>query len=140
MSWKVALCTEHLSLRRLNCSVHLATLYEAKPIQYFLLCNLHKALPRKTSCRGVASRDEDTFIEGKLESKAPMSRDIHCGRRIYNVPKSFVYHALHCDLELRQYKNDSIQSKIIPTLKLPRFFTPYTGREEARQFQNLNCF
>ena len=26
-------------------------------------------------------------------------------------------------LELRQYKNDSIQSKIIPTLKLPLFFT-----------------
>ena len=30
-------------------------------------------------------------------------------------------------LELRQYKNDAIQSKIIPTLKLPRFFTPYTA-------------
>ena len=26
-------------------------------------------------------------------------------------------------LELRKYKNDSIQSKIIPTLKLPLFFT-----------------
>ena len=43
-------------------------------------------------------------------------------------------------LELRQYKNDSIQSKIIPTLKLPLFFTTYTVRGKARQFQNWNYF
>ena len=29
-------------------------------------------------------------------------------------------------LELRPYKNDSIMSKIIPILKLPRFFATYT--------------
>ena len=34
-------------------------------------------------------------------------------------------------LEPRQYKNDSIQSKIIPTLKLPRFFTAYMVREKS---------
>ena len=43
-------------------------------------------------------------------------------------------------LELRQYKNDSIQSKIIPTLKLPLFFTTYKVREKTRQFQNWNYF
>ena len=43
-------------------------------------------------------------------------------------------------IELRQYKNDSIQSKIIQTLKLPLFFTTYTVREKARQFQNWNYF
>ena len=39
-------------------------------------------------------------------------------------------------LEPRQYKNDHIQSKIIPILKLPQFFTIYTVRRKARQFQN----
>ena len=43
-------------------------------------------------------------------------------------------------LEQRQYKNDSIQSKIIPRLKLPRFFTTYTVRGKERQFQNWNHF
>ena len=43
-------------------------------------------------------------------------------------------------LEQKQNKNDSIQSKIIPTLKLPRFFTTYMVREKARQFQNWNYF
>ena len=38
-------------------------------------------------------------------------------------------------LEQRQYKNDSIQSKLIPILKLPRFFS---GDEKARQFQSWN--
>ena len=37
-------------------------------------------------------------------------------------------------LEPTHYKNESIQSKIFPTLKLPRFFTTYTVREKARQF------
>ena len=32
-------------------------------------------------------------------------------------------------LEPRQYKNDSIQSKLIPTLKLPRFFITYTRKK-----------
>ena len=39
-------------------------------------------------------------------------------------------------LELRQYKNDTIQSKVIPTLILPRFFTTFTAREKARRLQN----
>ena len=43
-------------------------------------------------------------------------------------------------LELRQYKNDSIQSKIIPTLKLPRFFHHLDGEGKERQFQNWNLF
>ena len=43
-------------------------------------------------------------------------------------------------LEPRQYKTDSIQSKIIPTLKLPRFFNTYTVKEKVRQFQNWNYF
>ena len=43
-------------------------------------------------------------------------------------------------LEPRQYKNDSIQSKIIPTLKFPPLFTIYTVREQAREFQNWNNF
>ena len=43
-------------------------------------------------------------------------------------------------LEPRKYKNDSIQSKIIPTMKLPRFLTTYMVREKARQFQNRNHF
>ena len=44
------------------------------------------------------------------------------------------------ELELRQYENDSIQTKMIPTLKLPRIFTTYTVRGKARQFQNWNYF
>ena len=43
-------------------------------------------------------------------------------------------------LELRQYKNDSIQSEIIPRLKLPHFFSTYTVRGKERQFQNWNYF
>ena len=37
-------------------------------------------------------------------------------------------------LEQRQYKNDSIQSKIIPILKLARFFTQCLGGEKERYF------
>ena len=43
-------------------------------------------------------------------------------------------------LELRQYTNDSTQLRIIPTLNLPLFFTTYTVREKAHQFQNWNYF
>ena len=43
-------------------------------------------------------------------------------------------------LELREYKKDFIKSKIIPILRLPRFFTTYKVREKARQFQNWNYF
>ena len=38
-------------------------------------------------------------------------------------------------LKQRQNKNDSIQSKIIPILKLPRFFPYRIGGEKGRQFQ-----
>ena len=41
-------------------------------------------------------------------------------------------------LELRQYKNISIRSKNISTLKLPLFFITYGAREKVRQFQNWN--
>ena len=43
-------------------------------------------------------------------------------------------------LEQRQNKNDSIQSKIIPILKLPLFFSFCTGGEKAWQFQRWNYF
>ena len=40
-----------------------------------------------------------------------------------------------CLLELRQYKTDFIQSKIIPISKLPRFFTTYTARGKGVNFK-----
>ena len=43
-------------------------------------------------------------------------------------------------LEQRQHKNDSIQSKIIPILKLARFFPHCIGGEKGRQFQSWNYF
>ena len=43
-------------------------------------------------------------------------------------------------LEQRQYKNDSIQSKIILILNLPRCFPYRIGGEKTRQFQNRNYF
>ena len=44
-------------------------------------------------------------------------------------------------LEQRQDKNDSIQSKIIPILKLPHF-SPHRigGEKKTRQFQSWNYF
>ena len=36
------------------------------------------------------------------------------------------------ELELRQYKNESILSKIIPILKLPRFFPRRIADEKER--------
>ena len=44
------------------------------------------------------------------------------------------------NLELRQYKNDSIQSIKNPVLKLPHFFLHRLGDEKARQFQNWISF
>ena len=41
-------------------------------------------------------------------------------------------------LELRQYKNGSVQSKKNPVLKLPLFFPRRIGNEKERQFQNWN--
>ena len=43
-------------------------------------------------------------------------------------------------LEQRQYKNDLIQSKIIPILKLARFFSHCIGGEKERQFSKLELF
>ena len=43
-------------------------------------------------------------------------------------------------LEQRQNKNDSIQPKIIPILKLPRFFPHRLGGEKARQIQGWNYY
>ena len=43
-------------------------------------------------------------------------------------------------LEPRQIKNNPIQSKIIPILKLPRLFPHYLGGEKVRQFQSWNLF
>ena len=36
---------------------------------------------------------------------------------------SLVSVKMYAELEQRQYKNDSIQSNVIPALNLPRFFT-----------------
>ena len=44
------------------------------------------------------------------------------------------------ELEQRQNKRDSIQSKIIPILKLARFFPHHVGGEKARQIQSWNYF
>ena len=44
------------------------------------------------------------------------------------------------ELEPRQYKNDSIRSKMIPTLKLPRFFTKYTVREKQGAISKSEVF
>ena len=55
---------------------------------------------------------------------------------IYNARESIT----HAVLEPRQYKNDSIQSKIIPILKMPHFFTTYPMRKKARQIQTYNDF
>ena len=44
------------------------------------------------------------------------------------------------NLEPRQYKNDSIQSKIFPVLKLPHLFSRRVGDEKERQFQNWIFF
>ena len=43
-------------------------------------------------------------------------------------------------LELIQNKNDSIQSKKIPILKLPLFFISYTAREKSAAISNLDFF
>ena len=43
-------------------------------------------------------------------------------------------------LEPRQYKDNSIQSKNIPIMKLPLFCITYTAKEKARQFQNWIFF
>ena len=43
-------------------------------------------------------------------------------------------------LKQRQYKNDFIQSKIIPILKLTQYFTTYNVKEKERQIQNWNHF
>ena len=44
------------------------------------------------------------------------------------------------ELEQRQNKSDSIQSKIIPILKLARFLSHCLGGEKERQFQSWNYF
>ena len=41
-------------------------------------------------------------------------------------------------LEQRQEKNDSIPTKLIPVLKLSRFFPTRIGGKKERQFQNWN--
>ena len=57
---------------------------------------------------------------------------IICTKEWYSI-----LHILHF-LEQRQYKNSSIQSTLIPILKLPLFFITYTARGKAQQFQNWN--
>ena len=43
-------------------------------------------------------------------------------------------------LELRQYKNDSIQSKKLPSLNFPRFFTHLQGEKKSAAISKLACF
>ena len=54
------------------------------------------------------------------------------------MTKKAISKECHRHLEQRQNKNDSIQSKIIPILKLPRFSPHRIGGEKARQFQSWN--
>ena len=63
------------------------------------------------------------------------------------VPQMFVpeksslpIKATNYQLEQRQYKNYSIKSKIIPILKLARFFPHCLDGETERQFQSWNHF
>ena len=58
----------------------------------------------------------------------PAKQDFHISQRIVEERIN--------SLEPRQYKNDSIQSKIIPILKLARFFPHCLGGEKERQFQS----
>ena len=53
----------------------------------------------------------------------------------YFIPAEIAKYKLTGILEQRQYKNDSIQSKIIPILNLPRFFTTYAVREKGGNFK-----
>ena len=67
------------------------------------------------------------------EQKMPLH--LHVGRE-KKVMFDQVCFAQHWrSLEQRQYKNDSIQSKVIPTLNLPRFSTTYTVREKGGNFK-----
>ena len=43
-------------------------------------------------------------------------------------------------LELRQYKKDSIQSKKLPSLNLPRFFSHLHGEKKSAAISKLACF
>ena len=43
-------------------------------------------------------------------------------------------------LELKQYKNDSIQSKKLPALNLPRFFTQLHGEKKSAAISKLGTF
>ena len=52
---------------------------------------------------------------------------------LYNVHKGTLD-----TLEQRKDKNDSILTKIIPVLKLPRFFPRCIGGKKERQFQKWN--
>ena len=58
---------------------------------------------------------------------------LHC-----SLPRTFKEDAK--TLEQKQYKKESIQSKIILVLKLPRFFPRRKGGEKAGQFQNWILF
>ena len=70
---------------------------------------------------------------------------LNSGRVIVNKHRLFSPLLQYCRkieilLEQRQYKNDSIQSKITPILKLARFFPHCIGGEKERQFQSWNYF
>ena len=60
------------------------------------------------------------------------------------VSVSFLFLEINSDtlrsLEQRQFRNDSIQSRIIPIWKLPPFYPRRIGGEKARQSQNWNYF
>jgi len=61
----------------------------------------------------------------------------------FNIIRNLIPNIHLQGLEQRQYKNDSIQSKLIPTLKLPPFFTTYTvlyGEGKSAPFSKLDFF
>ena len=89
---------------------------------------------------------------GKMKEKVRNPRKIN-GRSVYYLKQNVILRCLMSfllsislkskyglKLEQRQYKNDSIQSKKIPILNLPRFFPRRLGDEKERQFQNRNFF
>ena len=71
--------------------------------------------------------------------------------KIMNLKKTFhwianfwtivIGHWKNCRwLELRQFKNDSIQSKNFLGLKMPRFFVAYVASDKVRKFQKQKVF
>ena len=72
-------------------------------------------------------------IVGQMEPESKAIQTLHSSKYFQYVIK-YIFE-WNDYFSLRQYKNESIQSKNIPILKLPHFLPTYTVRQKARQFQ-----